>query len=94
MMRGEANNKDYTVPMQEFFDHHLKGKPAPSWLTEGVPYLDLKDHLDERTKGLKKLTSGSEEKPSKQYRDIKLKFDRLALGCSLIWVAGYKPENN
>ena len=29
------NQQDYTVRMKEFFDHHLKGAPAPDWLTEG-----------------------------------------------------------
>jgi dipeptidyl aminopeptidase/acylaminoacyl peptidase len=33
-----ANQRDYTVRMREFFDHHLRGKPAPAWLKEGVPY--------------------------------------------------------
>jgi dipeptidyl aminopeptidase/acylaminoacyl peptidase len=49
-LRVPANQKDYTVRMREFFDHHLKGKPAPKWLLEGVPHLKLKDHLDERVK--------------------------------------------
>jgi dipeptidyl aminopeptidase/acylaminoacyl peptidase len=44
------NRKDYTVRMLEFFDHHLKGKPAPAWLQEGVPHLKLKDHLVERAR--------------------------------------------
>ncbi len=26
--------------MKEFFDHYLKGAPAPKWMTDGVPYLD------------------------------------------------------
>jgi hypothetical protein len=39
--------------MKEFFDHHLMGKPAPAWYTEGVSYLKLKDHLKERAKDLK-----------------------------------------
>jgi dienelactone hydrolase len=47
-LRVPANMKDYTVRMREFFDHHLKGKPAPKWWTEGVPLLKLKDHLEER----------------------------------------------
>lgn len=33
-----ANKVDYTIKMMEFFDHHLKGEPAPEWMTEGVPY--------------------------------------------------------
>jgi dipeptidyl aminopeptidase/acylaminoacyl peptidase len=45
-----ANQKDYTVRMREFFDHHLLGKPAPRWLKEGVPHLKLDDHLKERGK--------------------------------------------
>jgi hypothetical protein len=24
--------------MKEFFDHWLKGEPAPAWMTDGVPY--------------------------------------------------------
>jgi len=33
-----ANKVDYTIKMKEFFDHHLRGAPAPEWMTEGVPY--------------------------------------------------------
>jgi hypothetical protein len=47
-LRVPANQKDYTVRMREFFDYHLMGKPAPKWLTDGVPHLLLKDHLEER----------------------------------------------
>ena len=32
------NRLDYTLKMKEFFDHYLKGEPAPTWLTEGEPY--------------------------------------------------------
>jgi dipeptidyl aminopeptidase/acylaminoacyl peptidase len=35
-----ANQKDWTVRMQEYFDHHLKGTPKPTWMEKGVPYLD------------------------------------------------------
>lgn len=42
------NRKDYAVRMMEFFDHHLKGQPAPDWMTKGVPRLQLGDHLEER----------------------------------------------
>lgn len=41
---GEAHNlvnrdnqKDFTIRMQQFFDHYLKGMPAPQWLREGLP---------------------------------------------------------
>lgn len=32
-----ADMKDLTIRMQQFFDHYLKDKPAPKWMTEGVP---------------------------------------------------------
>ena len=59
-LRKPANQRDYTVRMQEFFDHHLKGAPAPEWLDEGVPYLKIEGHLKERAKGdeaKKKITT-------------------------------------
>jgi len=28
---------DYTIRMTQFFDHYLKGQPAPRWMTEGIP---------------------------------------------------------
>ncbi len=45
-----ANQQDYTVRMKEFFDHYLKGAPAPDWLQYGVPRLKMQDHIDQRLK--------------------------------------------
>jgi len=28
---------DYTIRMKQFFDHYLKGAPAPKWMTNGIP---------------------------------------------------------
>lgn len=42
------NQKDYTVRMKEFFDHYLMGAPAPTWWVEGVPRLEMQDHLKNR----------------------------------------------
>jgi hypothetical protein len=36
--------------MKEYFDHYLMDKPAPKWLTDGVPLRKMKDHLEERAK--------------------------------------------
>jgi dipeptidyl aminopeptidase/acylaminoacyl peptidase len=36
--RKYHNKLDYAVKMKEFFDHYLLGKPAPEWMTNGVPY--------------------------------------------------------
>jgi hypothetical protein len=32
-----ADQKDWAIRMQQFFDHYLKGAPAPVWMEEGVP---------------------------------------------------------
>ena len=32
------NKLDYAMKMKEYFDHYLRGEPAPSWITEGMPY--------------------------------------------------------
>lgn len=39
---GHGNNSkktqmDYTIRLTQFFDHYLKGAPAPRWLTQGIP---------------------------------------------------------
>ncbi len=36
------NQIDFQTKMQEFYDHYLKGKSAPQWMTKGVPYLKKK----------------------------------------------------
>lgn len=38
-LSGLANRKDLTIRYFQFFDHYLLGKPAPKWLTDGVPYI-------------------------------------------------------
>jgi dipeptidyl aminopeptidase/acylaminoacyl peptidase len=39
-LRERENQKHWTVHQDEFFDHYLLGKPRPSWMENGVPYLD------------------------------------------------------
>jgi len=35
---NEINNKlDFTIRMQQFFDHYLKDAPAPVWMSKGIP---------------------------------------------------------
>jgi dipeptidyl aminopeptidase/acylaminoacyl peptidase len=33
------NKVDWTIRMQQFFDHYLKGEPAPEWIEVGIPAL-------------------------------------------------------
>jgi dipeptidyl aminopeptidase/acylaminoacyl peptidase len=37
-LRKYPNKLDYSIKMKEYFDHYLKGAPAPAWISEGVPY--------------------------------------------------------
>jgi dipeptidyl aminopeptidase/acylaminoacyl peptidase len=39
-LRRRQNQKDYTIRLQQFFDHHLKGAPKPEWMEKGIPYLE------------------------------------------------------
>jgi dienelactone hydrolase len=34
------NQKDFLIRMKQYFDHYLKGKPAPKWMTDGTSYLE------------------------------------------------------
>jgi hypothetical protein len=45
--------------MREFFDHYLKGAPAPAWWTEGVPRLEMDEHLKSRQPKPKKAPAPS-----------------------------------
>ena len=33
-----GNKLDYSIKMKQYFDHYLKGEPAPEWMTSGIPY--------------------------------------------------------
>ncbi len=36
-IRKHHNRKDWSIRLQQFFDHHLKDAPAPVWMREGIP---------------------------------------------------------
>ena len=36
------NRKDWSIRMQQFFDHYLKDAPAPRWMTESVQRLEFR----------------------------------------------------
>jgi dipeptidyl aminopeptidase/acylaminoacyl peptidase len=39
-LRRRPNQKDYTMRLQQYFDHFLKGAPAPEWMEKGIPFTD------------------------------------------------------
>ncbi|HTS28447.1 MAG TPA: prolyl oligopeptidase family serine peptidase [Bryobacteraceae bacterium] len=49
-IRNRADQKDYAIRLQQYFDHYLKGAPAPDWMEKGVPYLE-RDHTALSTLG-------------------------------------------
>lgn len=40
-----ANRIDLSNRMFQFFNHYLKGEPAPAWMTEGVPAVEKGENL-------------------------------------------------
>jgi dipeptidyl aminopeptidase/acylaminoacyl peptidase len=45
-LRRRHNQRDWTVRMAQFFDHHLKGTPKPEWMAKGVAYIDREDEKE------------------------------------------------
>ncbi|GMV07701.1 MAG: acylaminoacyl-peptidase [Gemmatimonadota bacterium] len=39
-----GNRVDFTIRFYQFFDHYLKGAPAPAWMTDGAPFLRKAGH--------------------------------------------------
>ncbi len=56
----QKNQTDFTIRMQQFFDHYLIGAPEPEWMADGVPAVDKGKNL-----GLKlKRTATSDQADS------------------------------
>ncbi|HVX41319.1 MAG TPA: prolyl oligopeptidase family serine peptidase [Gemmatimonadaceae bacterium] len=49
------NQKDYAMRQKDWFDHYLLGKPAPDWMTNGIPRIKM----DEYWQQLKAQQAGS-----------------------------------
>ena len=44
-LRQWENQVDFQHRMLDFYEHHLNGSPAPTWITDGVSQLDRDRHL-------------------------------------------------
>ncbi len=51
-LRRRHNQKDYSLRMQQFFDHFLKGAPKPEWMEKGIPFVEREE---EKARFLKSL---------------------------------------
>jgi dipeptidyl aminopeptidase/acylaminoacyl peptidase len=38
------NQKDYAMRQKDWFDHYLKGAPAPEWMTNGIPRIKMDEY--------------------------------------------------
>ncbi|QYJ77866.1 prolyl oligopeptidase family serine peptidase [Shewanella acanthi] len=45
-LKKYPNKLDYTIRMMDYFDHYLKGKPAPEWLSKGEAYVEFKNDAE------------------------------------------------
>lgn len=45
-LRKKENQIDYHRRINEWFDHYLKGEPAPKWISSGVTWLERKAALE------------------------------------------------
>ncbi len=59
-LRQRENQKYWTIHLDEFFDHYLKGAPRPEWMQKGVPYLERGKR--DVSRYFKPAESGTEEK--------------------------------
>jgi len=63
-LRKRPTQKDYTVRMQEFFDHFLKDAKTPEWMEKGIPYI-------EREQEKEKIGTIYGASPEEEKKDIK-----------------------
>ncbi|MGH9674416.1 MAG: prolyl oligopeptidase family serine peptidase [Bryobacteraceae bacterium] len=58
-LRQRHNQKDWTMRMQQFFDHHLRGAPKPEWMERGIPFLEREKEKERpATNGVGRLETG------------------------------------
>jgi dipeptidyl aminopeptidase/acylaminoacyl peptidase len=50
-LKEDANKKDLQVRLKAFFDHYLKDKEAPEWITKGLPYKATESSDDNGSSG-------------------------------------------
>ena len=39
-LRKKKNKDDFTKKMWEYYEHYLRGREAPEWIKNGVPYFE------------------------------------------------------
>ncbi len=49
-LRRRADQQDFALRMQQFFDHFLKAAPAPAWMRDGIRFNDREDEKESFSK--------------------------------------------
>jgi dipeptidyl aminopeptidase/acylaminoacyl peptidase len=62
-LRKRQNQIDYHHRIFEWFDHYLKGEPAPRWITDGERYIDRERDLQQRKLPAKPAASTASPQP-------------------------------
>jgi dipeptidyl aminopeptidase/acylaminoacyl peptidase len=57
----QKNQTDFTIRMQQFFDHYLIGAPEPEWMADGVPAVDKGKNLGLK---LKRTATSDQDNPN------------------------------
>ena len=63
--RASGQQKDYAMRQKDWFDHYLKGAPAPDWMTKGIPRIKM----DEYWRQLKAQQAGRRPGERRSSRD-------------------------
>jgi dipeptidyl aminopeptidase/acylaminoacyl peptidase len=65
-LRKRANQKDYTVRLQQYFDFYLKGAPKPAWMERGRPYVDRLEEELERERSNRSPSGTGDDDPEER----------------------------
>ena len=65
-LRRRGPQKDYTVRMQEYFDHFLKGAPEPDWMQHGIPYIEREQEKEKITELYGESSAGDAKRDKKK----------------------------
>jgi len=49
-LRRRADQRDFSLRTLQYFNHFLKGAPAPEWMTKGIPFIEREEEKERFSK--------------------------------------------